>query len=560
MAACNFRDLLASIQSYRNPCWQTNGTLACLPFFYLAGFPKCGTTDLYTRISMHQHVRALLKEPHWITRERYKGKGDCSASTMWDNDVWFILPGNSNCSEPHIIHADYIRHLVPDTKIIVLLREPISRKITWQLVRVQLGLYHVFLEDWLLRFPLSQILVMRMEDMRDNVTREMLNVYSFLGLGTPAYQAINCTYYSQYIDKSSELLIKICHGGQTQFPAGRHQSTGCCCLLPSTSSSLRVLDLCFLLTLLLLFAHREELWRLCRHVLKTTDAQSRDPNLGLLVDLGPSTPPEAYDLFKLGPFHFLDNFRNPCWLTSDTGQLACLPFFFLAGFPKCGTTELYVKLHKHQHVAKLLTKEPHWLTRLRYQNESESPLCSSLSDGSASTVWDNDRWYMLPDSSYYSEPYVTHADYVRHLLPAAKIIIILRNPTLRIYSDYNFFFTNGSLSEFHELAVKQMDILKSCFAQHTVRSCVYNQSLNSVFRIRLGLYHVFLEDWFQRFPRDQIHVLRLEDLAVNVTRELLTIYRFLGLVYKVNTSSSSSSPSGDDSLDEKHSSEARRPD
>lgn len=53
--------------------------------------------------------------------------GDCSASTMWDNDVWFILPGNSNCSEPRIIHADYIRHLVPDTKIIVLLREPISR-------------------------------------------------------------------------------------------------------------------------------------------------------------------------------------------------------------------------------------------------------------------------------------------------------------------------------------------------------------------------------------------------------------------------------------------------
>ncbi|XP_025094186.1 carbohydrate sulfotransferase 15-like [Pomacea canaliculata] len=177
---------------------------------------------------MHQHVRALLKEPHWITRERYKGKGDCSASTMWDNDVWFILPGNSNCSEPHIIHADYIRHLVPDTKIIVLLREPISRLYSdymfftskpskasfhhlvvnhlkllrdcfkqytlrhcvynntlQSLVRVQLGLYHVFLEDWLLRFPLSQILVMRMEDMRDNVTREMLNVYSFLGLEKP---------------------------------------------------------------------------------------------------------------------------------------------------------------------------------------------------------------------------------------------------------------------------------------------------------------------------------------------------------------------------------------
>lgn len=65
-----------------------------------------------------------------------------------------------------------------------------------------------------------------------------------------------------------------------------------------------------------------------------------------------------------------------------------------------------------------------------------------VGDGSASTVWDNDRWYMLPDSSYYSEPYVTHADYVRHLLPAAKIIIILRNPTLRFKFPFVHIFSD----------------------------------------------------------------------------------------------------------------------
>lgn len=45
----------------------------------------------------------------------------------------------------------------------------------------------------------------------------------------------------------------------------------------------------------------------------------------------------------------------------------------------------------------------------------------------------------------------------------------------------------------------------------------------------MGLYHIYIEDWLKRFSRDQIHVLRLEDLSANVTQEVLKIYQFLGL-------------------------------
>ncbi|KAJ3607679.1 hypothetical protein NHX12_024730 [Muraenolepis orangiensis] len=44
----------------------------CLPYFYIIGQPKCGTTDLYDRLRRHPDVRfSISKEPHWWTRKRF---------------------------------------------------------------------------------------------------------------------------------------------------------------------------------------------------------------------------------------------------------------------------------------------------------------------------------------------------------------------------------------------------------------------------------------------------------------------------------------------------------
>ena len=53
--------------------------------------------------------------------------GDASASTLWDNDFWNILPGNADLSEPELLIAHYIHHMTPKVKIIVILRNPIDR-------------------------------------------------------------------------------------------------------------------------------------------------------------------------------------------------------------------------------------------------------------------------------------------------------------------------------------------------------------------------------------------------------------------------------------------------
>ncbi|XP_053402557.1 carbohydrate sulfotransferase 15-like [Mercenaria mercenaria] len=67
------------LPKYRSPCWYDqagdNKTthLKCLPYFYLIGAPKCGTTDLQSRMIAHPLIsEKVVKEPHWINRQRYR--------------------------------------------------------------------------------------------------------------------------------------------------------------------------------------------------------------------------------------------------------------------------------------------------------------------------------------------------------------------------------------------------------------------------------------------------------------------------------------------------------
>jgi len=41
------------------------------PYVYIIGQPKCGTTDLFSRLLLHEEVMFTMKEPHWWTRRHF---------------------------------------------------------------------------------------------------------------------------------------------------------------------------------------------------------------------------------------------------------------------------------------------------------------------------------------------------------------------------------------------------------------------------------------------------------------------------------------------------------
>ncbi|XP_073338751.1 carbohydrate sulfotransferase 15-like [Pagrus major] len=315
-------------------------------------------------------------------------------------------------------------------------------------------------------------------------------------------------------------------------------------------------------------------------------------------------------LFSVIPRHFLPGIKSPCWYEEFSGELSpdlykrnhftqrsksfktvcdrlrttfqqhlhhrdgkqfrlrCLPFFYIIGQPKCGTTDLFHRLLLHPEVKFNTMKEPHWWTRKRFgyirfkdgfqesfpvedyldlfdlaahniQDEisgnssgDHRSLQFITGEASASTMWDNQAWSYLPRDGEETEPPFLAQDFIHTVQPDAKIIIMLRDPVERLYSDYLYFkMANKSAEDFHQKVVESVQLFQSCLSEKSLHSCVYNTSLYNAMPVRLslGMYIVFLLDWLTVFHREQILVLRLEDYAANLKATIRKVFDFLSV-------------------------------
>ena len=245
---------------------------------------------------------------------------------------------------------------------------------------------------------------------------------------------------------------------------------------------------------------------------------------------------------------FNASYKNPCWFTND--NFFCLPYFFLGGFPKCGTSELYSQLIQHPHIAEAGWKEPHWWTRTRFAErpaqryrEYVSPAANEIKtnpeiitlDASASTIWDNN--YLFPEFGDTStpDPSMLVPHYIHLQLPHAKCIVILRDPVNRLYSGYlwfNFLYNSTkSPVDFHTAVKDAIRRFNDCLTNPklSLLHCVYARLPQSdlLRRLRIGLYHIHLQTWITAFPADELMIVRLEDYSQNTDKVLQDIFHFL---------------------------------
>lgn len=99
--------------------------------FFIAGYPKCGTTSLYAYLKDHPGVFfPELKEPHFFT-------GDYSGAREVENEVDYFalyrdavssqLVGDASASVIHSeVALDSILVRYPQAKFIILIREPVA--------------------------------------------------------------------------------------------------------------------------------------------------------------------------------------------------------------------------------------------------------------------------------------------------------------------------------------------------------------------------------------------------------------------------------------------------
>ena len=216
---------------------------------------------------------------------------------------------------------------------------------------------------------------------------------------------------------------------------------------------------------------------------------------------------------ELPPAGFDNALKNPCWLSSkhdasSSERLVCLPYAYLLGMPKCGTSDLFERLKHHPQVRMPRRKEVRWFTRGEFMTspmEAEDgdyhphreevrlgpgssifsftnafdTLAKEVMDSSAQDLITIDGgphtlWWPTQNADGSRSPEdIPPPQVIRELQPNAKFIITLTDPVHRMYSDYYFLGDNlmpvrpgggntKSPEEFHERAARQVQHMTAC--------------------------------------------------------------------------------------------------
>ena len=273
-------------------------------------------------------------------------------------------------------------------------------------------------------------------------------------------------------------------------------------------------------------------------------------------------------LLKYG--NTLGDGSNPLNLTHrGAKRLYCLPKFYLAGFPKSGTTSLYEYITQHQDVVKPVGKEGHfwrvftndiqgnlalkrlqilwYLKRFSYAAEHIEKFPAAVTiDASPSTVFGSSHHSLARDEDICLIPSLVSSVY-----PQARFIFLMRDPVERLFSHF-WYFCGGNKSKndlhhapalFHNRTLAVLSDFNQCFNEGVSEfECVRLASDSGKLyhgrsrdlcqfdaKLGVGLYYYHIAKWLNVFPMEQFLFLTNEEMSRNLTATMQKVWDFIGL-------------------------------
>ena len=296
-------------------------------------------------------------------------------------------------------------------------------------------------------------------------------------------------------------------------------------------------------------------------------------------------------LQKYIPGNYSTKFKNPCWLDyyqipsspliqtrechfpkfNDTVQakqilnqvktsgtrhvMHCLPAFFIPGFPKCATTTLHRMVIKHPQVARSRCKECHFWSEFVSQSGTQLrkriyPLWYlEVFSRAKHTIESNPQSITLDATPLYThswgEKFCVLPILLKRMLPEAKFIMIMRNPTKRYISHYwvntvanlgktheqsnllQYVHSKEAMEAFHNHTVDAIMQFQLCVDENSVFHCIIKaDNVNSI-RLQYSLYYYHIAPWLKVIPHERFLFLRTEDLVHDSSLTMSKVWHFL---------------------------------
>jgi hypothetical protein len=216
---------------------------------------------------------------------------------------------------------------------------------------------------------------------------------------------------------------------------------------------------------------------------------------------------------------------------SATASGRALADFVIVGAPKCGTTSLFTYLASHPLVMRSSVKEVHFVDRERNFARGERWYRAWFPSVSALEKVGRDHGVERAICGEATPNYLAHpgaAARLHTVVPDARLIVMMREPGSRAFRQFRWSKRwNSEPLEFLGALQAEPERLPTGFEM--MRSRETREWFTTASYATRGRYAEQLAPWLEVYPRDQILLLRSEDLFADPAATYRRTCEFLGL-------------------------------
>ena len=197
-----------------------------------------------------------------------------------------------------------------------------------------------------------------------------------------------------------------------------------------------------------------------------------------------------------------------------------LPNFIVAGFPKCGSTALHYYLNEHPEIFMPKQKELHFFTSSILAAQNQGPGDKEIKKTQIKTLKDYSKCYhnlkeevAIGDASPSYINYPSEYDKIKKDLNNPKVIVLLRDPIKRAYSNYlHLVRAHREQLGFFEALKEENKRKDSCYSDF------WYYTVNSLYADKIKRVKNVFSD---------VLVITQEELSADTSATIKNIFRFL---------------------------------
>ncbi len=199
--------------------------------------------------------------------------------------------------------------------------------------------------------------------------------------------------------------------------------------------------------------------------------------------------------------------------------MVSFPDLFLVGAPRCGTTNMYTYLKQHPEIYLSVLKEPHFFsTDLTSPPQAvvDENLYLSLFAGveGEKRIGEGSVWYLESERTPAA---------IRERSPAARVLVMLRNPLDMIFSLHGLYLRTGNeeIADFDAALAAQEDRARGA---RIPPETYFPEGLQYM---SVALYSEKVGRYFETFGRERVKVVIFDDFISETRAVLEDVFRFL---------------------------------